>query len=258
MNCIICYKQINKDIYICGNNHKYHTKCLHMFKNQNKDKCFICSQYLSLYIENVLNTLECDIIINIGKNMGFTDTQYNKYKKQYTDSNIRTNKMCVLENNSLSNKIYNKIKDILPLGTTHINNYLRCMEYKQGDYIVKHKDAKFNNYLLSNMNNKKFNSKYSLITYLSDCEGGETRIYNDTNTYYDIKPKQGSIFIFHQDLYHEGLPVINGIKYIIVTELLEQSYNIEDDNNEDWHRFSQVTNNTYYSDLRLTYNEPAS
>lgn len=209
MNCSVCNEIIKYNIYKCWYKHYYHIKC---FNKLNTDKCIICSNYISIYKENVVSYTICDKLIKQGELTGFTNMQTNKFKEEYNDNTIRNNTACVIQNKLLINKLKNILKDIMPK-IDEIYDYLRFTKYKVGNSMVRHLDGKFNNNF--------YNSNYTLIIFLSDAEGGDIRVYNNDNTYYDIKPKKGAICIINQNTEHEVLPVLNGIKYNIRTDLLE-------------------------------------
>lgn len=214
MSCIICLKTVRKKQLICGHGHDYHSTC---FKKFNRKTCLICDQYITYVYENVLNESACKKIINKGNEIGFTDVQTNKYNDTYINKKIRNNKACVLKDEYIFKLLKYKIGDLVDKNLELYDN-LRFTKYEKGNFMVKHLDNKFKSFKI---NNKYYSNDYSVIIFLNTTRGGDLRMYNDS-TYYDIQPKMGSVVIFHQDLNHEALPVKNGVKYNIRTDLVEE------------------------------------
>lgn len=212
MSCIICLKTVRARQLICGHKHDYHLIC---FKKFNRKTCLICDQYITYVYENVLNETACKKIINKGNEIGFTDVQTNKYNDTYINKKIRNNKACVLKDDYIYRLLKYRIEDLVD---KNLYDNLRFTKYEKGNYMVKHLDNKFRSFKI---NDKYYTSEYSVIIFLNTSNGGNLRIYNDS-TYYDIQPKMGTVVVFHQDLNHEALPVINGVKYNIRTDLIEE------------------------------------
>jgi hypothetical protein len=61
------------------------------------------------------------------------------------------------------------------------------------------------------------------MIYLNDnFKGGETR-FND----FVVAPKKGSALVFYHYLEHEGAEVIEGIKYVLRTDIMFRLKNLE-------------------------------
>lgn len=109
-----------------------------------------------------------------------------------------------------------------------LNPRLRVMRYEPGQYFKPHYDGNYDGI-------EGRVSYWTLQVYLNDAfEGGDTVFYKssgvvgweDTEEGVEnllkvrVRPKQGSVLIFDQELYHEGAEVTKGTKYIVRTDIL--------------------------------------
>jgi hypothetical protein len=100
------------------------------------------------------------------------------------------------------------------------NPNIRLYKYEKGMSFGKHVDG-------SNLVDGVGQTEVTVLAYLSDCQGGATRFYPN-NTGKKAKsiafdPKQGSLLVhIHGDrcLEHEADPVVDGIKYILRTDVV--------------------------------------
>jgi len=230
MICNICKEPVdNNTTYMCPNLHKFH--CIINYKKGEIIKCTECNLNLIIYSNNLFTTKECEELIIQSNNIGFTDTQTNKFGEEYIKKDMRNNTACVISNDLTTTFIYDRIKKFIPF-VDNIYGELRVTKYEKGQFCGEHTDNKFMNY---KHNDKIINSKYTFMLYLSDCEGGDLILNMSNFKKITIKPKMGSIIIFDQSIYHSAKPVIQGVKYNLRTELITYGY---DENQE----------------LRLTYN----
>ena len=75
-----------------------------------------------------------------------------------------------------------------------------------------HKDGR------QKLDNKTIESRLSLLIYLNDdFSGGETKFKHE-----DIKvsPEQGSALVFEHELWHEGVSLKSGQKYVLRTDIM--------------------------------------
>lgn len=90
-----------------------------------------------------------------------------------------------------------------------------------------HYDASF-------IKNKDERTFFTFMVYLNDTfEGGETVFYQNEKAEeisWKLKPKQGILIFFIQDIYHEGRPVI-GEKYIFRSDIIYKR--AHDENSEE-------------------------
>lgn len=157
-------------------------------------------------IYNFLSDEECNKIINESENYskkyGWTKDRHNQYPT--TDNEITSKWNCYQHLFEKINKelfpIYNKFYNIdnlkLKISELFVAKYDGNQEKSQKS-LDAHEDG----------------SEFSFIIALNnDYNGGGTRFIKDNKV---IKLKKGDIVIFCGQTTHEGLKVINGIRYIL-------------------------------------------
>ena len=88
------------------------------------------------------------------------------------------------------------------------------VKYTSGDHFAKHTDEHYKN-------DKNEISLITALIYLNDdYEGGNTKFLFDDTTEISITPKIGLICLMDQNILHEVPKLINGVKYVIRTELM--------------------------------------
>lgn len=185
-------------------------------------------------LHNVLTELECKNLIDQGEAHGFLDLA--QHVQVY-----RNNKRIINFNEKLKEILWKRIsnyiedeieiKDGYPstILTTYYTNgtwqkdhlyyNFRICKYNPTNFFKKHVDNG------SHPDEKNHRSLKTCMVYLnSDFEGGETTFYfngkHDEQNVYSLKAGMGSCLIFNQNILHEGMPVISGLKYFIRTDIL--------------------------------------
>lgn len=107
-------------------------------------------------------------------------------------------------------------------GAFECNPNVRFYKYTEGMSFGKHIDE-------SNQVNfssgQSGTTRMTLLIYLSDCEGGETRFYDDTDhsCSFSMLPQEGYLLLHrHGDdcLVHEGCSVSKGVKYLLRSDVV--------------------------------------
>jgi hypothetical protein len=163
-----------------------------------------------LNIENFSSIEFCERSINYFDSL--------KTKVPFTDENIENHAEYdtwpCFGKNLIAREIYSEIIDsikkckYLSANNIEIDHELRFSRYRTGDKFRLHTDKPFS---------KNGNANYRLLIYLNDCKGGET---NFPFLNLKINPEVGKAIIFPLDYLHEGLPILDGVKYILAADLL--------------------------------------
>ena len=198
------------------NNHK-HT----LIKTRN-NTCITANQFIP-------STL-CKKIIDFGELHNF-ETIEKEYVKSY-----RNSKRILIKSKGLADNIWKHLLNLLDVddfnnvaprgfGTEgnwiiqSINPMFRISKYEKGGHFSKHSDA---GYVL----NDNYRSSFSLLIFLNDSfSGGETSIFYGDNKY-KIAPDTGKMVIFNHNLEHKGNKVLQGVKYILRTDIMCLRINI--------------------------------
>jgi len=221
MDCNICFKKILTNNLTCGNGHYYHYECFVGINNKkciiemNKQRCILCFQYITFCFDDVLSEDECNDIIKKSDDIGFIDID--TMSNSFTDKDAK-NKSCIIIDDNVFDLLKEKTKYLYNTKKLQLYDNLKFIKYEEGEFSIKHID------------NKHCNSLYTIIIFLNETDGGDLRIHNKNN-HYDFSSKTGRVVIFHKDLFHEVLPVLNSISYRIKTDIISKKY-----------RYSPITN----------------
>lgn len=198
------------------------------FNKNNITKLDILKNNECFILENVMNEEECLQLVNQGE-------KYNFKELPLSQSSYRTNKRIININFQLSTILWNRIKDFLDdtieikgrhetLRTTYftdgiwkidgLNNNFRLCKYNPTNFFKKHFDE---GYHPDPKNHRSF--KTCMLYLNSDFEDGETVFYFGDKKEFKLKAKIGTCLIFNQNILHEGMPVKNGLKYFIRTDV---------------------------------------
>lgn len=163
----------------------------------------------------IFSPQECKDIIKNAERLGFTETQVNKFGKEFNDPNIRSDKNVSISDPYLANTILSRITPFLPTNQTFtINTNLRYSKYEKGNVCNPHCDTPFVE------SNGTDDIQCTVMLYLNTpTNGGATRLFNvETMQHIDILPETGKILIFDQRTPHAGLPS-GDLKYTVRTDI---------------------------------------
>lgn len=166
-------------------------------------------------IENFLSDSECDHYIEMTKDRVFEEAKINMGGQQIMSKGVRNNDRLMIFDNDLANNLFNKAVDFLPqihenYKILDFNEMFRIYKYSSGQMFKMHRDGSY----IRNENEKSF---YTFLIYLNDnFEGGETEFENLLT----VAPVKGSALVFYHPLRHEGKTLINGLKYVLRTDVM--------------------------------------
>ena len=173
---------------------------------------------------NVLTDDECAKIIEISEGYGFKDsTVFKSNGKHAIDLEYRTSRTVWIGNKR--DPLIGHISELTQLLTElPIENqeHLQVAKYEKGGMFIPHFDACTNNDTVCEENNKGAGQRIAtLLMYLNDdFKGGETAF---PHIGLSIRPKRGKAILFwstdkyeriHEEAKHQGMPVLEGQKYI--------------------------------------------
>ncbi|CAB4376132.1 unnamed protein product [Rhizophagus irregularis] len=184
---------------------------------------------LAFIIDNVLTLEECNTLINLSENdpnIKYEEALLNiGGGKQISAKDVRNSSRYIRDDFILSSEIFNRISHVLPqtwqrrkksFPISCLNERLRFLKYKKGEFFKNHQDG---------MYRRDDGSETSFVTlqlYLNEgYQGGETTFLNNSlNVRIPVVPKPGRVLIFEHQLLHEGSKLIDGIKYVIRTDIM--------------------------------------
>ncbi|MCJ8152884.1 2OG-Fe(II) oxygenase [Chryseobacterium sp. SSA4.19] len=166
-------------------------------------------------IENFLSDSKCDEYISMSQGKAFEEAKISMGARQMMNKGIRNNDRLMIFDNDLAKNLFEKAVGFLP--QTHdaykvldFNEMFRIYKYSPGQRFNMHRDGSY----IRNENEKSF---YTFLIYLNDdFEGGETEFEN----LFTVTPIKGSALVFYHPLRHEGKTLINGLKYVLRTDVM--------------------------------------
>ena len=172
-------------------------------------------------IYNVFSEKECKDLINVVEKIGFTKASLftDVDGKEHYHTDVRNSMRKIIDDDGFAKLLEKRIYEHIPKtynGLTYhsINRRFRFLKYEKGGFFARHKD-----------NNYKTKDTISLITILiylnEDYKGGYTTFFAnvDDKEGFTLEPKTGMISLMDQDIGHYVPELVEGVKYVIRTEL---------------------------------------
>jgi predicted 2-oxoglutarate/Fe(II)-dependent dioxygenase YbiX len=165
-------------------------------------------------IDNFWTTHECIDFIAKSEDIGYEPAKVGTANVQVVMEGVRNNERVIYKDMQLADSLWQQLKPYAPekIGNSiavGLNELFRFYKYQPGQKFKKHRDQSY-------VRENGEASYYTFMIYLNDnYKGGETT-FNDIV----IKPKQGMALLFFHDLEHEGSAVMQGIKYVLRTDVM--------------------------------------
>lgn len=162
---------------------------------------------------------ECEALIDLSNALGFADAtiegEWNAPRGFFV-SNGRHNSRTAIDDFELADALWQRVKGIVPKkidnkSVVGLNERLRFYRYTSGQRFAAHTDGYF-------IRSEIERSLLTLILYLNEeFTGGETFFLNSETL---VAPQTGKALVFAHQLWHAGLPVKSGTKYILRTDVI--------------------------------------
>lgn len=171
-------------------------------------------------IDNFLSDEECDELIAKSEGIGFAEAKVNVDGGQTIMKMIRDNERILYEDPTYATVFWERLKAYIKpeIGNSYaigLNELFRFYKYSPGQRFKMHRDGRYER------NETEF-SYYTFMIYLNDdYEGGQTKFHSGEF----VSPKKGTALIFEHSLRHEGEKLINGIKYVLRSDIMYK-YNV--------------------------------
>lgn len=168
---------------------------------------------------NQISIDECQALIDLSNSLGFADATIEgqwRAPRGFFVSNGRHNSRAAIDDLQLADALWQRVKRIIPeemngKSVVGLNERLRFYRYTTEQRFAAHTDGYF-------IRSELERSLLTLILYLNDnFIGGETFFLNSETL---VAPQTGKALVFAHQLWHEGLPVHSGTKYILRTDVI--------------------------------------
>lgn len=156
---------------------------------------------------------ECNELIGWAEQVGFDAASVRTVAGQRDMPRVRNNERALVEDSPWPARLWQRLQDIeLPVieGQRAIGlpRSLRFYKYGVGQRFKMHKDGPWQE--------DGRVSRLTLLVYLNDgFEGGCTDFRS-----FIVQPATGSALLFLHDTWHEGAAVIDGVKYVLRSDVL--------------------------------------
>jgi len=174
---------------------------------------------------------ECKKLIELCESIGFKEAGLaigdDKYR---VDNDIRDNTRVMIEDESLANALFQRIKDMFPLyyqgcKLISVNERFRIYKYLPGQKFTLHSDQTF-----VRPSPPFERTLFTLMIYLNEVEAGGGTTFFETpkkqqtdlsklKMVHVVNPKTGNALAFDHYIYHEGSEVKSGVKYAIRSDI---------------------------------------
>lgn len=165
-------------------------------------------------IDQFWSTSKCDEFISKSESKGYEAATVQTETGPRVVDHIRNNNRVLYKDFALAEQLWKELAPHAPksIGDSEsigLNELFRFYRYQPGQQFRKHRDQSY-------IRNSREASYYTFMIYLNDdFKGGETK-FNDLV----VVPKKGSALVFYHYLEHEGTEVIEGIKYVLRTDIM--------------------------------------
>ena len=157
---------------------------------------------------------KCDQFIQKSEDMGYEAATVQTELGPRLVDHIRNNNRVVFKDIEFARELWTDLEPFAPaeIGDSvaiGLNELFRFYKYEPGQHFRKHRDQSY-------IRNSQEASYYTLMIYLNDgFKGGETKFDSLA-----VRPGKGDALIFYHYLEHEGSELIEGIKYVLRTDIM--------------------------------------
>jgi len=169
-------------------------------------------------IEDFLDASECQSFIDKSESLGFEEAKVGFENGAKLFKMTRNNDKVIFNDQALASLFFERAKEYLPESIDDYKLYglssnFRYYRYSPKQRFKMHKDGR------QKINNLDVESRLSFLIYLNDdFEGGATKFKD-----FEVTPRQGSALVFIHELWHEGVVIDSGFKYVLRSDVLYSS-----------------------------------
>ena len=180
-------------------------------------------------VSEVFGPDECLDLVARAESIGFEAASVRTSSGPQMMTHIRNNDRVAFNDLQLASTMWERIRAFLPAldgqNACGVDSQLKIYRYFPGQRFKRHKDGAVTNELGQT-------SKLSYLIYLNDdCDGGSTTFLEnrDVNGAREeieitVTPATGKALLFRHERWHEGTPVVAGVKYVLRSDVF---YSIE-------------------------------
>lgn len=165
-------------------------------------------------IADFFSQAECRTHIDATEAQGYEAATINTRKGTIAAPDIRNNSRLIVDDTAAATSLWARLRPSIPAfldgrQAIGLNERFRFYRYATAEHFAGHVDAPY----------QRANGQKSLLTFMvylnQDFTGGETMFPDRL-----IRPETGLCLVFRHELFHEGRPVIDGVKYVLRSDVM--------------------------------------
>lgn len=166
-------------------------------------------------VESFLSSEECDSLVELSESIGFKSADVQTKSGRQLLASIRNNERVDYQSDELAETYWRRLEKLgLPCyegkNAIALSPYFRFYKYLPGQKFNMHKDGR--------QRVGANETLYTFLVYLNEgCIGGET-LFRQGNL--KVSPKKGAAVIFEHHLWHQGVEVESGVKFVVRSDLV--------------------------------------
>ncbi len=172
---------------------------------------------LVMTLEHVLTREACERLIERIEALGPSAAPISTSRGPMMRPDVRNNDRVMFDDAELAAHLVDAVRGRVPERLEQdwvlcgANERLRCYRYRPGQRFAPHFDGAFHR-------SAEERSLLTFLVYLNGCSAGGTTRLIDLEL--EVHPKPGLGLVFNHHLLHEGAPVLEGVKYVVRTDLM--------------------------------------
>lgn len=179
-------------------------------------------------IDDVFTAEECKQLVDLAESNRFHPAALGANQRVIKE--VRNSDRWMTDDPKMAADIFQRIRLFIPetwegLSIVGLNERLRFLKYAPGGYFKAHYDGVYE---------RPDGSEQSFITlqiYLNGGTNHDSKLIGGETTFFKeralgkekitaVEPKAGKVLLFEHDILHEGSRVIEGVKYVIRTDVM--------------------------------------
>ncbi|MCA9173685.1 MAG: 2OG-Fe(II) oxygenase [Planctomycetales bacterium] len=167
-------------------------------------------------VSEFLDRDECLAHIEFAESMGFADAPITTASGPQMRKDIRNNARVMFDSQDRAGELWSRLEMYVPhmLGPWRacgVNERLRYYRYEAGQQFDWHFDGYF-----ERENGQR--SQLTFLVYLNDGFAGGHTAFDRVS----VEPREGLALCFVHAILHKGEPVLDGVKYVLRTDVMYQ------------------------------------
>jgi prolyl 4-hydroxylase len=170
-------------------------------------------------VSDVVTPDECRELIDLTEGAGFESAPVTTSRGFVHMPTLRNNRRVMIDDTERASWLWERIRPHVPQereGWTVVglNERFRYYRYEPGQYFRWHADGSFKR-------SPREQSLLTLMVYLNgDLLGGETEFDTVGDDPLRVRPETGKALLFEHPVWHQGAPVLDGVKYVLRTDVM--------------------------------------